>query len=62
MKIRFYHWWVYKLYFRLWSPILVERPEMVRGQVEWMTRWLDDIKARADGAVPPLKSEADDGR
>lgn len=40
MKIRFYHWWVYKLYFYLWTPIYEDKPEMIKGQVEWMEEWL----------------------
>lgn len=40
MKIRFYHWWVYSLYYKLWAPILASRPEMVQSHIDWMTEWL----------------------
>lgn len=40
MKIRFYHWWIYKLYYWFWTPILKTRPRMVQGQMDWMKKWL----------------------
>ncbi len=49
MKIRFYHWWIRRLYFRTWSPLMAVRPEMVRAEIEWMTGWLEGTKARCDG-------------
>lgn len=41
MKIRFYHWWAYKLYFWLWTPILESRPAMVEAITNHMNRWLN---------------------
>lgn len=46
MKIRFYHWWIYKIYFKTWARIYADRPGMLRYQVEWMTRWLDEQEAK----------------
>lgn len=39
-KIRFYHWWAYRLYRWLWNPILEERPEMVKAMRDWNQSWL----------------------
>lgn len=41
MKIRFYHWWIYKLYYRIWNPIFTENPDMVRAIRDWNQDWLD---------------------
>lgn len=39
-KIRFYHWWAYRLYRWLWTPILSERPSMVKAMRDWKSDWL----------------------
>jgi hypothetical protein len=48
MKIRFYHMWVYRLYFWIWTPILRSRPMMLKGmieyQIEWLNRREDEVK------------------
>lgn len=41
IRIRFYHWWIYKLYHWAWNPILRERPEMVNAIVDYMIDWLE---------------------
>ena len=41
MKIRFYHWWVYRLYSYMWTPIFKRNPQMVRGMIDYMEGWLD---------------------
>lgn len=28
MKIKFYHWWVYKLFYKVWNPIFETRPDL----------------------------------
>jgi hypothetical protein len=40
-KIRFYHYWIYKLYFYLWTPILAERPHYVYNMIVWMQSYMD---------------------
>jgi hypothetical protein len=40
IKIRFYHWWIYKLYHKTWTPIFNANPQMVHAQVKWQTDWL----------------------
>jgi len=30
MKIRFYHWWVYRLFYYFWNPILMQKPQLAR--------------------------------
>ena len=30
MKIRFYHWWVYRLFYYFWNPILTQNPQLAR--------------------------------
>ena len=42
MKIRFYHWWIYNLYHYFWTPILKERPQMVKAMRDWCEQWLKD--------------------
>lgn len=41
MKIRFYHMWAYWLYFVVWTPLLRNRLDILRKQIEWMQDWLD---------------------
>jgi hypothetical protein len=40
MKIRFYHFWVYRLFHWVWTPIFKERPDMHRAFVEHGQGWL----------------------
>jgi hypothetical protein len=42
MKTRFYHRWIYWLYYRTWSPIYRSRPLLVSLQIDWMERFLDE--------------------
>lgn len=50
MKIRFYHWWIYKLYHKFWSPIFEDKPwllkEVIRHQQEWIDEREQEIKNR----------------
>lgn len=48
MKIRFYHWWIYRLYYKYWTPILATHPDMVRAQVQWMSQWLENFDKDID--------------
>jgi len=38
-KIRWYHWLVYRLFYWVWNPIFVARPDMARFFVEYMSQW-----------------------
>lgn len=49
MKIRFYHWWIYKLYYKFWTPILEQRPDMVKEIIDHMLKWQDHQKKYDDG-------------
>lgn len=42
MKIRFYHWWIYELYYYFWTPIFKANPKMLRGCVEYSKQWLEE--------------------
>lgn len=42
MKIRFYHWWVYKLYYWVWSPIYESNPHLLKQVVKHQNAWLTD--------------------
>ena len=50
MKIRFYHWWVYRLYFWLWTPILIDKPQMTKGIHEFMGEWIKRDELRRNVA------------
>ena len=39
-KIRFYHWWIYELYYWAWTPILASRPDMVEEMIRHHREWL----------------------
>ena len=56
MKIRFYHMWVYRLYYQMWTPILRSRPDMLKAMIDHQLGWLnqreDEIKqARSEFKV-----------
>lgn len=40
MKIRWYHWLVYKLYYKVWGPILATRPDMVKLLHSYSAAWI----------------------
>lgn len=40
MKIRFYHWWIYKLFYKFWTPILKDRPDMLKLIIDNGNSWL----------------------
>lgn len=42
MKIRFWHRWIYWLYFHTWTPIYRAKPLLVAVQIDWMERFLDE--------------------
>lgn len=50
MKIRFYHMWVYRFFYWVWTPILESRPDIVIAMRDWNQQWLDrreyEINAR----------------
>lgn len=46
MKVRWYHWLIYRLYHRLWTPIYSERPWMVEAQIDYMQSWLTNRRNR----------------
>lgn len=46
-KPRFYHWWVYRLYYWLWTPILIDNPKMTKGIHDFMGEWIKRDEARA---------------
>ena len=41
MKIRFWHRWIYSLYFHTWTPIYRAKPHLLTAQIDWMNRYLD---------------------
>lgn len=48
MKIRFWHRWIYALYFHTWTPIYRARPLLVSLQIDWMERFLDKELTKGD--------------
>jgi hypothetical protein len=42
MKIRWYHWLVYKLFYRMWNPIFKSRPDMAKFFVDYMNQWVKE--------------------
>jgi hypothetical protein len=34
MQIKFYHWWVYKLFYLVWNPIFLARPDLHKKFIE----------------------------
>ena len=47
MKIRFYHWWIYKLYFKFWTPIFQDRPDMLKLITDGSNAWLEKKEQEA---------------
>ncbi len=41
MKIRFYHLWIYILFRKLWTPILVSNPKIAKDIHDYMGGWLN---------------------
>lgn len=37
--IRFYHWWIYRLFRATWNPILRDRPVMLDRFLSYMSDW-----------------------
>lgn len=44
MKIRFYHWWIYKLYKYFWNPIYREKPILLQAQIDHANKWIKENK------------------
>ncbi len=40
MKIRWYHWTVYRLFWWTWNPILKTHPQMAAGMASHINQWL----------------------
>jgi hypothetical protein len=59
MKIRLWHWWVYRLYVYLWTPILKTRPGWVVYMRDHMNRWLS-VNAVERAANSPLAERKDE--
>ena len=45
MKIRFYHRWIYKLFYRVLDPVFQAHPYMVRQMRDHNQAWLDMYEA-----------------
>jgi|Laugrespbdmm15sd_2_1035082.scaffolds.fasta_scaffold09058_4 hypothetical protein len=41
MKIRWYHWMVYRLFRWVWNPIFEQNPQMTQFMVNHMNNWLE---------------------
>jgi hypothetical protein len=41
MTIRFYHWWIYLLFRRVWNPIFRAKPHMAQLFIELTQRMID---------------------
>lgn len=46
MNIRFYHRWIYWLYYRTWTPIYRAKPHLLTAQIDWMSRYLNTTTER----------------
>jgi hypothetical protein len=46
MKIRFYHWWVYKLFRLVWNPIFASNAKLTRHYASMITGWLDEKEGK----------------
>lgn len=51
MKIRFYHWWIYRLYRYVWTPIYRAKPDLFREVMEYQSAWLE----RREKSKPNLR-------
>jgi hypothetical protein len=41
--IRWYHWLIFRIFRKLWTPILVNRPALIVIMKDWLSIWLDNI-------------------
>lgn len=39
MKVRFYHWWIYRLFVYTWNPIFRDKPKMLAFIESWIGEW-----------------------
>jgi hypothetical protein len=46
MKIRFYHWMLYRLFHRVWSPIFASNTKLARHYAGMFTGWLDEMEGK----------------
>lgn len=42
MRIRFYHYWVYRLWAYFWEPILRSRPDMAENLKWHLSTWIEN--------------------
>lgn len=42
MKIRWYHWLIYKLFYRMWNPIFRSNPHLTRYFVDYMEGYMQN--------------------
>ena len=55
MKLRFYHIWVYKLFYYVWTPVLKTRPDIVQEMANWNNGWLAQHEAEIQKRRSQLK-------
>ena len=42
MKIRWYHWMVYRLFHWVWNPIFEHHPHLTQYMITHMSQWIED--------------------
>jgi hypothetical protein len=46
MKIRFYHWMLYRLFHIVWNPIFANDLKLARHYAGMFTGWLDEMEGK----------------
>jgi|694.fasta_scaffold131950_9 hypothetical protein len=46
-NIYWYHWFVFRLFRKIWQPILSSRPSMIYLMKDWLAVWLADIEQQS---------------
>ena len=49
MKIRWYHWLIYRLFRYFWNPILIDRPGMCEYLADCMKSYGECVELYSDG-------------
>lgn len=61
IKIRWYHWMLYKVFFYVWNPILNQNPQMVRVILQHLNAWMKQNARPVDVKVNDSNTQGDAG-
>ena len=45
-KITWYHWLIFRIFRKIWSPVLANRPVYILLMRDWLSTWLDNVDSQ----------------